>query len=257
MAAPTSIPRFLLSQSGLIWRGVTGATPRGTRITTRFASSSMTKPGPRVLEKPERFNPPSHGTRLPRKGAMPRHYGGDITKEEAVAQLRKEYPGMMAPTGSLAHRIIYSRWIHLTITLGTLASLVVYVWVSNLRQSPFTEMLPAGSDFFYHPFSSTRMFFEVLKLNGERNSAIVAAKRARHVDDVEKRNLYRKAHGLSQEQGFASMLGLGKAKEQDEQKIEVVAVSEQAAPVSATEGAVAVTGEETAQGPRKKFLGIF
>ncbi|KAK0626279.1 hypothetical protein B0T14DRAFT_390845, partial [Immersiella caudata] len=225
MATTTSIPRFLLPQSGLIWRGVTGIAPIGARITIRF-SSSKSKPGPHVLEKPERFNPPSHGARLPRKGATPRHYGGDLTKEEEMAQVRKEYPGMMAPSGTFAHRIIYSRWIHMTITLGTLACLAVYVWVANLRKnSPFADMLPAGKDFFYHPFASTRMFLEVLKLDEIRTSAEVAAKRARHVDDVEKRNKYRKAHGLSQEQGFASMLGLGKAKEED--TVEAVAAVEE------------------------------
>jgi len=253
MATTASIPRFLLPQSGLIWRGVAGATHRGARAAIRFAStSSTTKPGPRILEKPERFNPPSHGARLPRKGAIPRHYGGDITKEEASAQVRKQYPGMMPPTGSWAHRIIYSRWIHLAITLGTLTSCVVYVWVSNLRKSPFAHMLPAGSDIFYHPFSSFSMFFETLRLEGERNSANVAAKRARHVDDVEKRNLYRKAHGLSQEQGFASMLGLGKAKEE-----EAVTAVEQVGGATAEEAVAAAPVEEATQGPRKKVLGIF
>jgi hypothetical protein len=115
-------------------------------------------------------------------------------------------------------------------------------------------MLPAGSDFFYHPFSSIGMFFEVLRLDEMRTSAIVAAKRARHVDDVEKRNKYRKAHGLSQEQGFASMLGLGKVKEEEE--VEAVASMEQATPVPAVEGIAVATAQETTQEPRKKFLGI-
>ena len=119
MATTTSLPRFLLPQSGLIWRGVSGAASKGSRITVRF-SSSTTKPGPRILEKPERFNPPSHGARLPRKGAIPRHYGGDISKEEAGAQIRKEYPGLTPPTGTWAHKIIYSKWIHLTFTLVSL-----------------------------------------------------------------------------------------------------------------------------------------
>jgi hypothetical protein len=142
------------------------------------------------------------------------------------------------------------------ITKGTLTFLAVYVWVENLRRnSPFADMLPAGKDFFSQPFASVGMFFEVLKLDKLRTSAIVAAKRARHVDDVEKRNKYRKAHGLSQEQGFASMLGLGKEKEAEE--VEVVAPVEEAAPVAVVEPIVAAPVKETTQGPRKKFLGIF
>lgn len=221
-------------------------------------SSAETKTGPRVLEKPERFNPPSHGARLPRKGTIPRHYGGDLSKEEVVAQARKEYPGMMAPQGTLAHRIIYSRWIHMTITLGTLTSLAVYVWVENFkRNSPFADMIPPASEFLYHPFASLRQFFEAIRLNTLRNSAITAARRARHVDDVEKRNLYRKAHGLSQEQGFASMLGLGNKKEEEVEPAEAEPTAD-AAPVPALEGIAAAPGpEETKQGPRKKFLGIF
>lgn len=131
----------------------------------------------------------------------------------------------------------------------------MYVWVSNLRHnSPFSDMLPAGSDLFYHPIDSISTFFEVLRLEEMRTSAIVAAKRARHVDDVEKRSKYRKAHGLSQEQGFASMLGLGKAKEEE---VEAVPAVEQAAPVAVVENIAAASAEEMAQEPRKKFLGIF
>lgn len=126
MATTTSIPRFLLPQSSALWRGLvrTANPPRtGTsagRVTLRFASSTSSKtgkPAQRVLEKPERFNPPSHGARLPRRNELPRHYGGDLTKEEVLAQIKKEYPGLMAPGGTLAYRIIYSKWIHLTITM--------------------------------------------------------------------------------------------------------------------------------------------
>jgi len=127
--------------------------------------------------------------------------------------------------------------------------------VANLKKnSPFADMLPAGKDFFYHPFDSARMFLEVLKLDEMRTSAEVAAKRGRQVDDVEKRNKYRKAHGLNQEQGFASMLGLGKAKE--EEAVEAVAAVEEPTPVAVPEPIAAVP-EEMVQGPRKKFLGIF
>ena len=125
MATTTSIPRFLLPQSGSLWRGL-GRTAKPSRtgsstgrFSLRFASSTpkAEKPAQRVLEKPERFNPPSHGARLPRRNGISRHYGGDLTKEEVLAQVKQEYPGLMAPGGTLAYRIIYSKWIHLTITM--------------------------------------------------------------------------------------------------------------------------------------------
>ncbi len=75
---------------------------------------------PIVLEKPAKFNPPSHGARLPRKtatGPASRHYGGDLSATEAQAQKTKEYPGTMAPEGTWWHYFWNSRRIHMTITV--------------------------------------------------------------------------------------------------------------------------------------------
>jgi len=94
------------------------------------------------------------------------------------------------------------------------------------------------------------MLVEVIRLDELYTSAQVAEKRARHVDDVAKRAQYRKAHGLPEEQGFASMLGLGKAKHEALE----AAVTETA---PSTEAAAVVVAEETLEQPRKKFLGIF
>jgi hypothetical protein len=70
---------------------------------------------PIVLEKPERFNPPSHGARLPR--STPRHYGGPLTADEVVAQTRKSYPGLPPPPNTWSHWFINSRGVHTFITL--------------------------------------------------------------------------------------------------------------------------------------------
>jgi hypothetical protein len=43
---------------------------------------------------------------------------------------------------------------------------------------------------------------EVFRLSQAHNAAQVQERRRRRVDDVVKRNAYRKAHGLDQEQGF-------------------------------------------------------
>ncbi|KAK1761367.1 hypothetical protein QBC47DRAFT_369866 [Echria macrotheca] len=236
-----TIPKFLLPQTGRIWR------TRRSPSTKRFASSSPPQKPP-VLEKPERFNPPSHGARLPRSSSMPKHYGGQLSKEEAIAQIKREYPGLMAPGGTLAYRIIYSKWIHLTITIGTLTTLAIWTWTLNLqRNSPYADMLPSSSDLLWHPIRSTRAFIEVLRLDELHNSAIVAEKRARRVDDVAKRTQYRKAHGLSEEQGLESIFGLGKAKEEDAAE-EVKEKEARPVKVSDVEGPVTE--------PRKKFLGI-
>ncbi len=69
---------------------------------------------PPILEKPAKFNPPSHGSRLARKQA-PKHYGGSLPKEELEAQATREYPTMMAPEGTWAHWFWTNRIIHVYI----------------------------------------------------------------------------------------------------------------------------------------------
>ncbi|KAK0705284.1 hypothetical protein B0H67DRAFT_522950, partial [Lasiosphaeris hirsuta] len=261
MTSTSSIPRFLLPQSGQIWRGVTdtaiktASRPAASRTSLRFAStknSPAAKPtasDPRVLEKPERFNPPSHGAGLPRKGAPSRHYGGELSEADLKSQARKDYPGLEPAKGSLAQRILYSQWIHMTITLGTLGALAIFTATENFkRKSPFADMLPAAGDFLRHPIEASRTLLEVIKLDELHTSAQVAARRQRHVDDVAKREVYRKAHGLSQEQGFASMFGLGNKKGE---VVEVVPVAGDAGVVSAVVGEVALPEQKQVPESRK------
>lgn len=271
MAATTaSIPRFLLPQNGLIWRGIshTGRTSRSNRVAVRFSSSSSTTPpappasGPRVLEKPERFNPPSHGARLPRKNATPRHYGGDLSQQEKTEQAVREYPMTPPVNGTWAHRLLYSPWLHVTITVGTLTSLALYTMVTNFKAtSPYVDMLPSRSDFLAHPIDATGMLVEVIRLNTLYQSKVTSERRKKHVDDVAKRANYRKAHGLPDEQGFASMLGLGNKKEEGEGAGAAVDGGS-GARFTAGEGPAVVSassldGSAVPQEPRKKFLGIF
>ncbi|KAK4038700.1 hypothetical protein C8A01DRAFT_47722 [Parachaetomium inaequale] len=207
-SATASIPRFLLPQSGLIWRRAaapSSASSGPSRIFLRLASTSKPNPpsgGPRVLAKPERFNPPSHGARLPKKG-IPRHYGGDLSAAEVTAQTVREYPGMPPPKHTRAHWFLHNRWIHVVITVGTLTTLAIFTFTLSFKHtSPFADMLPPASDFLYHPISSTRMLIEVLRLHEAHKTARINDKRRRNVEDVAKRAAYRKAHGLPDEMGL-------------------------------------------------------
>lgn len=123
-----TIPRFLLPQRGQIWRLVqpraAGASPGGMAVApttparVRLASSKTpAAKKPLVLEKPARFNPPSHGARLPNKQHTPKHYGGSLSPEALKAQSMREYPGMMAPRGTWTHWFLHNKSIHLFITL--------------------------------------------------------------------------------------------------------------------------------------------
>ncbi|KAL8397421.1 hypothetical protein RB594_004229 [Gaeumannomyces avenae] len=267
MSSTVTIPRFLLPQRGQIWRRVqpraaAGASLPGAMAVTptaparvRLASSKApaAKNGgaakkPLVLEKPARFNPPSHGTRLPNKQRTPRHYGGPLSAEALKAQGVKEYPGMMAPQGTWAHWFLNSKSIHLFITLGTLSGLAMYTFVQNFKMtSPYADMIPPWSDFFWHPFSSLYTLKEVMRLTTEHKSAIVAEKRDKRLDDVVKRRRFRKAHGI-EENAEGSIVGWIRG---DSRVIDPEEEREKAAAAAA--GGAPPAEEEK----RKKFLGIF
>ena len=71
-------------------------------------------PKPRVLEKPERFNPPSH----PSRRIRPRQYPGPpLSEHERQAQKVRRYPHMMPPEGSFMHWFLTNRVLHTWITL--------------------------------------------------------------------------------------------------------------------------------------------
>jgi len=233
---------FLLPQRGPMWRRAqSSGLPAAGRLAARHASAAS-KAQPVVLEKPAKFNPPSHGSRLP-KAQRPRHYGGDLSAAEVQAQTAREYPGTMAPKGTWSHWVWNGRMLHLFITLSTLGGLAVYTMVENIRQtSPFADMIPSRSDFASHPVSSTRTTIEVLRLTEAQRSTEVAEKRKQRVDDVAKRSQYRKAHGLDTEQGF----GAWTAKSDAESLGPALPLGDGTS-----------TTEPEAEGKRKKFMGIF
>jgi hypothetical protein len=119
MAFSSSVPRFLaprlahLPSPVLIRRTLPSI---GSTSSARHASSSPSDPNkPRVLEKPAKFVPPSHGQRL--RNATPKHYGRDLNAEEKALQKKKQYPHMMPPEGSTMYKFLTSKWLHVWISL--------------------------------------------------------------------------------------------------------------------------------------------
>ena len=96
-------------------------------------------------------------------------------------------------------------------------------------------MLPPLSDFLAHPVTSVRQLAHVVRLNEMHNAAIVQAKRQRRVDDVEKRVIYRRAHGLPEEQGIGGWFGKG----------DKAAEAAEAAPAAAVDDASPVKPESS------------
>jgi hypothetical protein len=77
-------------------------------------ASSTPPPKPRLLEKPERFNPPSHPSRLRSKH---RSYGAPLAEHERRAQKTRSYPHMMPAEGTFTHWFLTNRRIHLWISM--------------------------------------------------------------------------------------------------------------------------------------------
>ncbi|KAF2722781.1 hypothetical protein K431DRAFT_221459 [Polychaeton citri CBS 116435] len=158
----------------------------------RHASSNI--PKPRVLAKPERFNPPSHPSRI--RAARP-SYGAPLNERERQAQKTRQYPHMMPPEGTFFHWFLTNRTIHLWISMGILFSLTIGVWFEQfVHSTPYADLLPPNSMFFSHPIKFIRRYVEVYDMHLAYVSADVAEKRKQNVDDVKKRSDYRKAHGM-------------------------------------------------------------
>ena len=116
MSSAAAIPRFLLPQRSAIWRTrFTTASPLSTRNASTKAPKKPSSSKPLVLEKPTKFVPPSHGSKL-RKEA-PRYPGPDLSAEEKARMQTKQYPRMMPPEGTFGHWFLNNKSIHMYIAL--------------------------------------------------------------------------------------------------------------------------------------------
>jgi hypothetical protein len=176
-----------------------------------------------------------------------------------VASFFFEYVWTLLPIGDQV--TLLRKEILLTVIKGTLTTLAFTVWFTNFkRNSPFTHMLPAGSQFFLHPIAYTRTFFEVLKLTTEYNTQQTRERRKARVEDVAKRDAYRKAHGLDKQQGFGGwtaksdeeVMG-GGIRLGDGKKAEI----EDASPVVEGDVLQQPQPERRERRPVKKWLGIW
>jgi hypothetical protein len=94
---------------------------------------------------------------------------------------------------------------------------------------------------------------DVMRMTEEHESAQTAEKRRRRVEDVAKRNEYRKAHGLdSTTSGW-----FGAKAEVAEQTAETAAAASPTTVINSSEPEPNAIAEFTSDGKRKKFMGIF
>lgn len=81
--------------------------------------------------------------------------------------------------------------------------MVIGIWLSDfLHNTPYRDLLPPKSMFFAHPFTFVRRWYEVYDMHVAYVSAQTAERRKQKVEDVKKRDEYRKAHGLDQGDGI-------------------------------------------------------
>ncbi|KAM6505029.1 hypothetical protein FSOLCH5_014943 [Fusarium solani] len=244
MTTRAIIPRFLLPLQGPLWRGISIPLSQNS-IRIRFASSSTEKPI--VLEKPARFNPPSHGSRA-KRNHVPKHYGPDLTAAEIAAQNTKNYPGMMAPEGTWAHFFWHSRILHTFITMGTLFALGVFTFFMNYAyNSPYKELVPPISDLWTHPIHFFVGWKNVILLHEQDKAEKAVEHRTRHLDDVAKRRYFMKMHGIETKDPVSIVFGKGEEKSEDE--LEAAAMGRE--PPQKTEE------EKKPEEAKKKWLGIF
>lgn len=194
MAVKQAILPFLLPRPSLQWQPI-------LRSTVRYASN---KPdGQIVLEKPAKFNPPSHGSKLRRPGG-PKivDYGPQLSKDELAAQQKKKYPTMMPPEETFLHWFLTSRGIHAWISLGVLGFLTIYTLYMSLKQAgtetggEYVKLLPPLTSLFLHPIKFFKGMWAVLKLRTAEHSAETYMRREEKLEDAIKAKSYRKAHGL-------------------------------------------------------------
>ncbi|KAM0428974.1 hypothetical protein ACHAPT_006778 [Fusarium lateritium] len=244
MTTRAIIPRFLLPLQGPLWRGISIPLSQNS-IRIRFASSSSGKPI--VLEKPARFNPPSHGSRA-KKNHVPKHYGPELTAAEIAAQNTRNYPGMMAPEGTWAHWFWHSRLLHTFITMGTLFALGIFTFFMNYAyNSPYKDLVPPISDLWTHPIHFFVAWKNVITLHEKDKAEKAVEHRTRHLDDVAKRRYFMKMHGIETKDPVSIVFGKGEEKSEGE--LEAAAMGRE--PPQKTEE------EKKPEEAKKKWLGIF
>ncbi|KAJ9294681.1 hypothetical protein DTO271G3_6601 [Paecilomyces variotii] len=222
--ATTAIPQFLLP------RGISPLTlryfiiRRTTKTTTTKHSSSAfstiasrrssaTDEGKaRVLAQPDKFRPPSHPSRRvlqTRNGKLTAppvyQYGPSLTEKEKEEMAKKKYPNMFPPEGTVMHKFLTSRWIHVWIAMSVLTTLATFTFTTNFKAtSPFAHLLPPWSGLLTHPIDTISQAISVYKMHVQHNSMLTREKRHRRIEDAEKRRQYRIAHGLEEPEDAGS-----------------------------------------------------
>jgi len=96
------------------------------RLARRYASSSAPEPPPKakqvVLEKPDKFRPPSHAARRHARSTTGMYGQGaafnqSMNAAERLRSMQKTYPHMFPNEGTTMHWFLTTRWVHVFISM--------------------------------------------------------------------------------------------------------------------------------------------
>ena len=77
---------------------------------------------PIVLEKPDKFRPPSHAARRNARSTTSMYgagaaYNQGMSEKERIESKKKSYPHMFPEEGTTMHWFLTTRWVHVSITM--------------------------------------------------------------------------------------------------------------------------------------------
>lgn len=238
--------------------------PNKINIVRRYVSTQSKAPF--VLEKPDKFRPPSHPSRIVKR-QIPRNYAGPpLSAEELEAQKTKQYPNMFPPEGTKMHWFLTNKRLHLVIAMSTLCGMAGYIFIADFhKHNKYPDLLPPGRLFWTgHPFQYIGQYASVYKMHVEARSAEVGEKRRKNIEDAQKRKQFLKEHGLWKDRWWLGEEPTPEEKAETDRKERVRIQAEDAAqsPIAmpATSAATSTTGYRDFDGNTatpKKRLGIW
>ncbi|KAK5070394.1 hypothetical protein LTR64_000065 [Lithohypha guttulata] len=168
----------------------------------RHASSTSDPSKPIVLEKPDKFRPPSHAARRNARSTTGMYgtgaaYNQGMTVKEREQSQRKQYPHMFPAEGTRMHWFLTNKNIHLLISMGVLITLAITTMISTWSQtSPYAHLIPPINMLIWHPWKYFSDLYSVWHLHHEYETQKVWERRQQGTLDAQKRRLYRRAHGM-------------------------------------------------------------
>ncbi|KAG0637300.1 hypothetical protein HOY80DRAFT_889904 [Tuber brumale] len=104
----------------------------------------------------------------------------------------------MPPPNTWLHYFLTSRSLHFYISISVLLVLGAWASVTNFLRTTERGREVEGELSWSQPLDSVKRFLEAYRLHAHERSLLVAEIRRRKVEDVDKRGVYRRAHGLEQ-----------------------------------------------------------